>query len=408
MFFKKFRLFKKKEVEPQIDEFDEKLSRINDEIEENTSNVSSLSKHDLKALKKEEFRNKKIVQICSNITNAKNEIKQSIDEFDKIKNRLNDVEKIRDANDERKKRIIHIVEKINNLTSERAKYEKSQDMLEIDTNHYLILEKNENIMVNEIKKLEGYEKEYLAIRSDLHKLEGERGNLSYERNKLLSKKSLLKYYVRLLIVVSVLLFGMFGFLAYTGKLKSLTPVIIIVGAIALNTVYVINAIRDNVNKLEANRIKENKLIGLFNKVKIKYVNSVKVVEYVHRKFDIHNCKELKLLWERYLKEKDRKFRFNQIVELMGVQNESLELELDKLELEDKQLWKQNTGVFNNVMSLDMIEHKLNDEKNNIKKSIEHNKIVVTTGMKDIKTILNTYEEYKDEIIDVMRECKLFT
>ena len=49
-------------------------------------------------------------------------------------------------------------------------------------------------MLNEIKKLEEYEKEYLTIRSDLNKLEGERGNLNYERKRLETNKSLLKYY----------------------------------------------------------------------------------------------------------------------------------------------------------------------------------------------------------------------
>ena len=62
--------------------------------------------------------------------------------------------------------------------------EITDDELVIDTAHYVILEKNENNMVNEIRKLEEYEKEYLTIRSDLNKLEGERGNINYERKRL--------------------------------------------------------------------------------------------------------------------------------------------------------------------------------------------------------------------------------
>ncbi|MBE5934974.1 MAG: hypothetical protein E7262_04200 [Lachnospiraceae bacterium] len=408
MFFKKFNLFKRKKKQDTTGGYEENTSKINDlGNEELESKISGLSKHDMKAMRKDDYRNKKIREICKNISDAKEEIKVSLEEFSMLKSRLDDVDRIRNSNEERKKKILHIDGKLKQLTEERQKYEKSQDSLEIDTNHYLILEKNETIMVNEIKKLDGYEQEYLDIRSDLHKLEGERGNLNYERQKLLTKKSLLKYYVRLLIIVSIMLFGMFGALLYMDRLNSYVPVLITVAAIALNTIYVINAIRNNVTRLEANRQKENKLIGLFNKVKIKYVNSVKVIEYVYRKFDIKNGKQLKSLWERYLREKDRKFRFDQIMEMTGIQSETLESELDKLELEDKNLWKKNIIVFESEPHLHLVEKKLIEKKDNVKKSIENNKLVVTTGMNDIKTILNSNEAYRDEVIDILRECKLF-
>ena len=411
MFFKKLNFFrrKKKEVVTEHSELDDKISKIEEEstYDIDSKAIGGLSKHDLKAMKKEEFRNKKIREICDKITSAQAQIQLSIEEFDLTKDRLDDVEKIRNSNEERKKKILHIDSKLKQLSEEKLKYEKSQDSLEIDTSHYLMLERNENIMINEIRKLDGYEREYLDIRSDLHKLEGERGNLNYERQKLLTKKSLLKYYVRLLIIVSIMLFVMFGALAYTGRLNSYVPVLITVAAIAFNTIYVINAIRNNINMLEANRQKENKLIALFNKVKIKYVNSVKVIEYVYRKFDIKNGKQLKVLWERYLKEKDRKFRFDQITELTDIQNETLDLELEKLELGDKKLWRKNIIVFESEPHLKLVEQKLEDKKNDIKKSIETNKLIVTGGMKDIKEILNVHEEYRDEIIDILRECKLF-
>ena len=119
-----------------------------------------------------------------------------------------------------------------------------------------------------------------------------------------------------------------------------------------------------------------------------------------------NPKNVKLI-NLFLKEKDRKFRFDQITELTDIQNETLDLELDKLELGDKKLWRKNIIVFESEPHLKLVEQKLEDKKNDIKKSIEINKLIVTSGMKDIKEILNVHEEHRDEIIDILRECKLF-
>ena len=44
--------------------------------------------------------------------------------------------------------------------------------------------------------------------------------------------------------------------------------LITVAVIAANALYVVYALRRNAYKFEANRVKENKLIGLFNKTKI--------------------------------------------------------------------------------------------------------------------------------------------
>jgi hypothetical protein len=261
-------------------------------------------------------------------------------------------------------------------------------------------------MNNEIKKLEEYEKEYLAIRSDLHKLEGERGNLNYERNKLNTNRNILKYYVRLLIGISIVLFTVFGFVAYKGDGDVITPVLITVSVIAFNAMYVVSALRKNEHKMEANRIKENKLIGLFNKTKLKYYNSVRLVEYVHNKFEVNNCKELKNYWDRYLKEKDRKFKYGRKSEMIEIQKKSFLKELEEINLQNVSVWKDKFEIFKSGYILKEYEQKLLAKKNDVRQDIEYNKHLVTAGMKNINTIINTSPQYRDEIISILRECNV--
>lgn len=396
MFFKFFKR-KKKEDTTKVQVEDERKEILED---------GKLSKQELKAMKNDEYRNKKMSDICNQILESNKLVKEEIIKFTVLSDKINDIEKIKRASSERRQKLSDIATKVESLENERQKYEKASDTLALDTAHYLILERNENNMLNEIKKLEEYEKEYLTIRSDLNKLEGERGNLNYERKRLETNKSLLKYYTRLLIGISAILFALFAFLAYQERLSSLIPVLITVGVIAVNALYVVYALRRNAYKFEANRVKENKLIGLFNKTKIKYVNSVRLVEYVHRKFDVNNCRELKVYWDRYLKEKDRKFRYEKNTEMMDFQKKNFLNELSKIDITNGFAWNDEMKAFKNDKLLAECEKCLQNEKMDMKKRIEHNKELVKNGISNINAIINSNSQYKDEIVAIMRECNL--
>lgn len=396
MFFKFFKR-KKKEDTTKVQVEDERKEILED---------GKLSKQELKAMKNDEYRNKKMSDICNQILESNKLVKEEIIKFTVLSDKINDIEKIKRASSERRQKLSDIATKVESLENERQKYEKASDTLALDTAHYLILERNENNMLNEIKKLEEYEKEYLTIRSDLNKLEGERGNLNYERKRLETNKSLLKYYTRLLIGISAILFALFAFLAYQERLSSLIPVLITVGVIAVNALYVVYALRRNAYKFEANRVKENKLIGLFNKTKIKYVNSVRLVEYVHRKFDVNNCRELKVYWDRYLKEKDRKFRYEKNTEMMDFQKKNFLNELSKIDITNGFAWNDEMKAFKNDKLLVECEKCLQNEKMDMKKRIEHNKELVKNGISNLNAIINSNSQYKDEIVAIMRECNL--
>lgn len=399
-----FNLFKRKKKQQPKDVFNERCDYIDYGYASLEDDV--LTKKELKAFKDEDYRFKKIRDICNQISDANLKTNESIEKYKIICDRIADLSIILNSDDEKINRLQNLAYKISELIEDRVKYEKSKDTLAIDTAHYLILEKNENSMINEIRKLEEYEKEYLAIRSDLHKLEGERGNLNYERNKLNTNRNILKYYVRLLIGISIVLFTVFGFVAYKGDGDVITPVLITVSVIAFNAMYVVSALRKNEHKMEANRIKENKLIGLFNKTKLKYYNSVRLVEYVHNKFEVNNCKELKNYWDRYLKEKDRKFKYGRKSEMIEIQKKSFLKELEEINLQNVSVWKDKFEIFKSGYILKEYEQKLLAKKNDVRQDIEYNKHLVTAGMKNINTIINTSPQYRDEIISILRECNV--
>ena len=50
--------------------------------------------------------------------------------------------------------------------------------------------------------------------------------------------------------------------------------------------------------------KMDKAIGLLNRVKIKCVNNLNVMEYNHEKFGVKNASDFEKIWGEYCKEKE--------------------------------------------------------------------------------------------------------
>ena len=141
MFFKFFKRKKKEDVSKEQIEGDRR----------DILGDGSLSKQELKAFKNDEYRNKKISDICNQILESNKLVKEDIIKFTVLSDKINDIDKIKRASSERRQKLSDMATKVESLENERQKYEKASDTLALDTAHYLILERNEYNILNEIK-----------------------------------------------------------------------------------------------------------------------------------------------------------------------------------------------------------------------------------------------------------------
>ena len=81
-------------------------------------------------------------------------------------------------------------------------------------------------------------------------------------------------------------------------------------------------------------------------------------------------------------------------------------ELEEINLQNVSVWKDKFEIFKSGYILKEYEQKLLAKKNDVRQDIEYNKHLVTAGMKNINTIINTSPQYRDEIISILRECNV--
>ena len=125
MFFKFFKR-KKKEDTTKVEVEDERKEILGD---------GKLSKQELKAMKNDEYRNKKMNDICNQILESNKFVKEEIIKFTVLSDKINDIEKIKRASSERRQKLSDIATKVESLENERQKYEKASDTLALDTAH---------------------------------------------------------------------------------------------------------------------------------------------------------------------------------------------------------------------------------------------------------------------------------
>ena len=130
---------------------------------------------------------------------------------------------------------------------------------------------------------------------------------------------------------------------------------------------------------------------------------MKLVEFVHNKYKVNNCKQLKSLWEIYLKEKERKYKYEKHLELIKVYEESLEVELKKMELKNSSIWKRKLDIIASNDELLAFKEELYKKKEDIRNKIEDNKKTLAMGMQEINNIIKENSEYKEEILNVMNQ-----
>ena len=338
---------------------------------------------------------------CRQIINANKMIDEAVVEYKVVCSYINDVQKIELVEKSEKKRLIETAKKMQKLTEENEKFKKRKQA-RIKASQFATIKSNEDIMVDEIMKLENYEKDCSIVKADLDKLEGERGNLNYERESLISYQKFLKFFSKFVAASLSVIYLVIGMIYFSIQIDMSFPLIIATMVAIASTLYIVLVSRSNAYKLEINEKKMNKLIMLFNKVKIKYFNSYNLVDYVRSKYNVKNSKELKFIWDKYIQEKEILNKHTKNVELYEVYENSLVRELNRLKVEDADIWTSQVSAITNPEEMKEIRERLDVRRQSLKSRIDYNNKFLEDGKSNIRDIITTRKDYKEEVINILR------
>lgn len=347
-------------------------------------------------------RKKYVEDSINQIITAKKQIKETTIEYESVTNYINDIDKIELAQTDNRKRIVELSKKIVKLTDEKDNF-KSKHGYGISQAMYSIIEPYEEVMPDEIRKMESYENEASMLRDDMTKLEGERGNLKYERKNLKTNQSFIRMLIMVVLVVVILLWIVLVTMGNTTG-KDMTLPFALTGILAaVCAVYVTIENRKIHLGYKMNALKMNKLIGLINSVKIKIYNNRNTVDYLHNKYGVNNHMELRYQWEQYMIAKENRRRFIENCEMLDLYEKDLLAQLDLIDVKDTHVWLSQPEAITDKNQMDKIKYRLTVRRSKLMNKIDYNNKLIELALADIKKLYDRDVRYKKEILEVLEK-----
>ncbi|WP_024867185.1 hypothetical protein [Butyrivibrio sp. FCS014] len=252
------------------------------------------------------------------------------------------------------------------------------------------------------KKLHEAEEYQKKIRNDLKRLDGEHEAYLYREEEL---HSTIENTKRLMIAISVSLVVIIIFLLFLQYGLSLNVIYgymitILLAAVGITVLYFHNT--NAVVELKSVGKSISRLIMLQNSVKIRYVNNTNLIDYLCLKYRVNSSKELSDLYDRYLKEREEREKFEDARKLLDTNEKDLVYMLRHFRVRDPEIWIHQAEALVNHNEEVEIRHSLNVQRQSLRKRMEYNRDVVAGNAKmEIEDMARQYPKYTQEILDMV-------
>lgn len=340
-----------------------------------------------------------VTQNCQQIIETTRQLEEFSKEYQVVTSYLSDIQVIDSLPEEVRKNIDDSARMIVSLTRERTRYQNESEKL--TQKQLRLMEIYEDTIPDEVRKINQMEMYQAALNGDLAKLEGEKSSLLYHQVNLIKRKSNLKYLGIVAVVLIALLLGLLVYrmvgLQQSYKFLMIPTVLIsVICTVALGLE--ITNIRTGMVKTER---KINRAIGLLNRVKIKYINNKCALDYAYDKFGINSSSQLTYFWEEYIKQKEEDKKYKNNTELLNYYSEKLIKDLKQYRIRDCEVWVHQAIALLDAKELVEIRHRLNVRRQKLRDRMDYNTKTRQESIDNIKEVLKSKPEAREEIILVL-------
>lgn len=331
-------------------------------------------------------------ELSSEIDNLRNE-------YNVVTGYLNDCDEIDRLPADIGRTIDETVQNILKIREEKNRYFLEEPLIDDVT-----FEKTERIadeMPGAYDKIADAEDFQIKIKNDLKRVENEKQSFMYRRAELNAFinniTGILVIATTAAIICMVLLLIMMALFEMDVKVGFLLTVTILIA------VYCFIFLKGYDLKKELKRIDKTmiKIIGLQNTVKIRLVNNTNLLDYLYIKYDIYSSDELKERYDLYLREKERREKYEKAsVDLPAAKRELL-MRLKKLPLKDPMLWVHSPEALVDKNERVEMRHELISRRQKIRSQIDENTAEAEKIKNRLKDMINRYPKYSVELMDMM-------
>lgn len=347
----------------------------------------------------EEQRSRYITNCLEQISEASKEINLLMGEYSLVTSYLADMEEIEALEGPDREEVNSIARRLTVLEDEREQYRGRAGRM--SDAEYAVLRKHEDEVAEGIKRIKKEEQYNVLVKDDLKRLGRERHAYEYRKEELNTMQMNLRgmamiFLVALVICLLMLLVLQFGFEMQTevGYFISLIAAAV---AIAVLCVKYIDADRERARVENA----INKLILLQNKVKIRYVNNVNLLDYLYMKYNTDSGTKLEKLWQHYQTEKEERKQYAEAEAKSEYYSKQLVERLSNYHVSDPGRWIYQTKALLDKREMVEIRHDLILRRQALRKQLDYNKDVADTAKKEIMDVVGLYPAYAKEILNMV-------
>lgn len=341
-----------------------------------------------------------VVDCCEQILEVNRQIEQMKVEYQAVTSYLTDIQKIDLIPPDERTQLEVAAQNITVYTKEREKYKVKESKL--TTKQRDMIEKQEDGIVKDLDMLKKNEEYNGIIKQDLHHLEGEKGALLYEQEEVIEKQNVLKRMSITMIILVVSIFALLAALCLAFEKNMIIPYILTILMAAITITYIFIEETKNRRELKLIERKRHKAVALLNKVKIKYVNNMSLLEYSYEKYDVSSFAELEYNWKEYIRIKENEKKYDWNTEKLNESKELLKEELSRYQLTDVEIWTHQAQAILDKREMVEVRHRLNIRRQKLRDNLDYN---AKTYAKNKTLILNFMKENKtmqEEIKDILR------
>ena len=338
---------------------------------------------------------------CEAIAENERQIAEAKKEYEKVTSYLTDIQRIDMAREDEYHEIKDICKSILTLTQERSKYKNRN--LTISDAQMRKFEPFEDELVDEIKKMYNAQAYQDAIEGDIKNLKKEKDSLYSQRKEIIAKQNALKGMTKVLAVLIISLIVLLIVIYYATKTDMTLPYLGVVALAGVSAAMLVFESSKNRRDIILVERKINKAITLLNKVKIKYINNINVLDYNCNKFGVKNAKDFEEKWNEYCKMREYEKKFRENTEMLNANNENLVIMLKELGVKDADIWISRCEAIVDSREMVEIRHELNQRRQMLRERIENNEKLKEGIISQLDEMINAHPEIKGELLGIIKE-----
>lgn len=338
---------------------------------------------------------------CEAIAENERQIAEAKKEYEKVTSYLTDIQHIDMAREDEYREIKDICKSILTLTQERSKYKNRN--LTISDAQMRKFEPFEDELVDEIKKMYNAQAYQDAIEGDIKNLKKEKDSLYSQRKEIIAKQNSLKGMTKVLAVLIISLIVLLIVIYYATKTDMTLPYLGVVALAGVSAAMLVFESSKNRRDIILVERKINKAITLLNKVKIKYINNINVLDYNCNKFGVKNAKDFEEKWNEYCKMREYEKKFRENTEMLNANNENLVIMLKELGVKDADIWISRCEAIVDSREMVEIRHELNQRRQMLRERIENNEKLKEGIISQLDAMINAHPEIKGELLGIIKE-----